>query len=82
MVNNSTNTMQGLTNLGPPHHCLEVIVHFVDISGIVDHHCLEVIVHFVDISGIVDHHCLEVIVLFVDISGIVDHNINKMNYHL
>jgi hypothetical protein len=37
-----------------------VIVHFVDIGGIVDHHCLEVIVHFVDISGIVDHHCLEV----------------------
>jgi hypothetical protein len=28
-----------------------VIVHFVDIGGIVDHHCLEVIVHFVDISN-------------------------------
>jgi hypothetical protein len=27
-----------------------VIVHFVDIGGIVDHHCLEVIVHFVDIG--------------------------------
>jgi hypothetical protein len=38
-----------------------VIVHFVDIGGIVDHPCLEVIVHFVDIGGIVDHHCLEVI---------------------
>ena len=22
------------------HHCLEVIVRFVDIGGIVDHHCL------------------------------------------
>jgi hypothetical protein len=31
------------------HHCLEVIVCFVDI-GIVDHHCLEVIVCFVDIG--------------------------------
>jgi hypothetical protein len=30
------------------HHCLEVIVRFVDISGIVDHHCLELIVRFVD----------------------------------
>jgi hypothetical protein len=28
------------------HHCLEVIVFFVDIGGIVDHHCLEVIVFF------------------------------------
>jgi hypothetical protein len=42
---------------------LEVIVHFVDIDGIVDHHCLnflflEVIVRFVDIGGIVDHHCI------------------------
>jgi hypothetical protein len=32
------------------HHCLEVIVRFVDIGGIVDHHCLEVIVRFVDIG--------------------------------
>ena len=35
-----------------------MIVHFVDIGGIVDHHCLEVIVRFVDIGdigGIVDH---------------------------
>ena len=24
------------------HHCLKVIVCFVDIGGIVDHHCLEV----------------------------------------
>jgi hypothetical protein len=48
-----------------------VIVHFVDIGGIVDHHCLEVIVHFVDIGGIVDHHCLEVIVHFVDIGELL-----------
>jgi len=44
-----------------------VVVHFVDIDGIVDHicHCLfvlnglrwEVVVHFVDICGIVDHIC-------------------------
>jgi len=40
------------------HHCLEVIVRFVDIGGTVDHHCLEVIVRFVDSGGIVDHHCL------------------------
>jgi hypothetical protein len=39
-----------------------VIVHVVDIGGIVDHHCLEAIVHVVDIGGIVDHHCLEAIV--------------------
>jgi hypothetical protein len=32
-----------------------VIVHFVDIGGIIDHHCLEAIVHFVDTGGIVDH---------------------------
>ena len=41
------------------HHCLEVIVRFVeigDIGGIFDHHCLELIVRFVDIGGIVDHH--------------------------
>jgi hypothetical protein len=44
------------------HHCLELIVCFVDIGGIVDHHYLEVIVCFVDIGGIVDHHCLEVVV--------------------
>ena len=56
----------------------EVIVCFVDISGIVDHHCLEMIVCYVDIGGIVDHHCLEVIVCFVDISGIVDHHCLEM----
>jgi hypothetical protein len=32
------------------HHCLEVIVRFVNISGIIDHHCLKVIVRFVDIG--------------------------------
>ena len=32
------------------HHCLEMIVRFVDIGGIVDHHCLEVVVRFVDIG--------------------------------
>jgi hypothetical protein len=32
------------------HHCLEVIVSFVDIGGIVDHHCLEMFVRFVDIG--------------------------------
>jgi hypothetical protein len=68
MVNNSTNIDQ--QNKQSPlsrivdHHCLEVIVCFVDIGGVVDHHCLEVIVCFVDIGGIVDHHCLEVIVFF------------------
>jgi L-fucose mutarotase/ribose pyranase (RbsD/FucU family) len=31
-----------------------VIVHVVDIDGIVDHHCLEAIVHVVDIDGVVD----------------------------
>ena len=51
-----------LVDLIVDHHCLEVIVRFVDIGGIVDHHCLEVIVSFVDISRIVDHHCLEMIV--------------------
>jgi hypothetical protein len=34
-----------------------VIVHFVNIGGIVDHHCLEMIVRFVDIDGIAEHHC-------------------------
>jgi hypothetical protein len=68
MVNNSTNINK--TNNHLDHHCLEVIVCFVDIGGIVDHHCLEVIVSFVDIGGIVDHHCLEVIVSFVDIQTI------------
>jgi hypothetical protein len=62
-----------------------VIVHVVDIGGIVDHHCLEAIVH------VVDHHCLEVIVHVVDIGGIVNHHwleaivhvvINKTNNHL
>jgi hypothetical protein len=33
-----------------------VIVHVVDIGGIVDDHCLEAIVHVFDIGGIVDHH--------------------------
>jgi hypothetical protein len=32
-----------------------VIVHVVDIGGIVDDHCLEAIVHVVDIGGIVNH---------------------------
>ena len=32
------------------HHCLEVIVRFVDIRGIVDHRSLEMIVRFVDIG--------------------------------
>jgi hypothetical protein len=32
------------------HHCLDVIVCFGDIGGIVDHHFLEVIVRFVDIA--------------------------------
>jgi hypothetical protein len=41
MVNNST--IGGIVD----HHCLEVVVCFVDIDGIVDHHCLEVIVCFV-----------------------------------
>jgi hypothetical protein len=36
------------------HHCLEVIVSFVDIDRIIDHHCLEVIVCFVDIDRIID----------------------------
>ena len=39
------------------HHCLEVVVCFVDIGGIIDHHCLEVDVSFVHIGGIVDHLC-------------------------
>jgi hypothetical protein len=56
------------------HHCLEVIVRFVDIGGLLDHHCLEVIVRFVDIGKIVNHHCLEVIVRFVDIGGLLDHH--------
>jgi hypothetical protein len=32
------------------HYCLQVIVRFVNIGGIIDHHCLEVIVRFVDIG--------------------------------
>jgi hypothetical protein len=48
-------------------HCLEVIVRFVDIGGIVDHHCLEVIVRFVDIGGIVDHHCLSALFHYASI---------------
>ena len=58
------------------HHCLEVVVCFVDIGGIVDHHFLEVavcFVRFVDIGVIVNHHCLEVVLHFVDIGVIVDH---------
>jgi hypothetical protein len=48
MVKNSTNINKdgGIVD----HHCLEVIVCFVDIGGIVNHHCLEVIVCFVDIG--------------------------------
>jgi hypothetical protein len=46
MVNNSTNIKKGIVD----HHCLEVIVCFVDIGGIDDHRCLEVIVYFVDIG--------------------------------
>ena len=38
------------------HHCLEVVVRFIDTDGIVDRHCLEVVVRFVDTDGIVDHH--------------------------
>jgi L-fucose mutarotase/ribose pyranase (RbsD/FucU family) len=52
-----------------------VIVHVVDIGGIVNHHWLEAIVHVVDIDGIVDHHCLEAIVH-------VSTNINNMNNRL
>jgi hypothetical protein len=48
------------------------MVHFVDVSVIVDRHCLEVMVHFVDVSVIVDRHCLEVMVHFVDVSVILD----------
>ena len=65
----------------------ELIVHFIDISGIVLHHCLndlrwEVIVHFIDIGRIVLHHCLndlrwEVIVHFIDIGRMVDHHCLK-----
>jgi hypothetical protein len=78
MVNNSTNIYQQ-NKQSPLNNCLEVIICFIDISGIVDQHCLEVIVCFVDIGGIVDHHCLEVIVCFVDIGRV---NINKTNNHL
>jgi hypothetical protein len=45
-----------LVDLIVDHHCLEVIVRFVDIGEIVDHHCLEVIVRFVDIGENDDHH--------------------------
>jgi Pyruvate/2-oxoacid:ferredoxin oxidoreductase delta subunit len=31
-------------------HCLEVLVWFIDIGGIIFHHCLEVILCFVDIG--------------------------------
>jgi hypothetical protein len=57
------------------HHCLEAIVHVVDIGGIVGHHCLEAIIH------VVDHHCLEVIVHVVDMVN-NSTNINNMNNHL
>jgi hypothetical protein len=68
VINNSTNINKTNNYL---HHCLEVIVCFVDIGRIVDHLCLEVIVGFVDIGRIVDHHCLEVIVCFVDIGELL-----------
>jgi hypothetical protein len=42
MVSNSTGIVD--------HHCLEVIVHVVDIGGIVDHYCLEAIIQVVDIG--------------------------------
>jgi hypothetical protein len=71
------------------HHCLEVIICFVDIGGIVDHHCLDVIACFVYIGGIVDHHCLEVIVCFLKANNhlptmMVNNstNINKTNNQL
>ena len=68
-----------LVDLIVDHHCLEVIVRFVDIGGIVDHHCFEVIVRLnVDIGEIVDHHCLEVIVRFVDIGENDDHHYLEM----
>jgi (2Fe-2S) ferredoxin len=51
MVNNSTNDIDRIVD----HHCLEVIVNFVDIGRIVDHHCLEVIVCFADIGRINNH---------------------------
>jgi hypothetical protein len=63
MVNNSTNINKGIVD----HHCLDVIVCFVDIGEILDHHCLDVIVCFVDIGGIDDHHCLKVIVCSFDL---------------
>ena len=56
------------------HHCLEVIVGFFDIFGIVDHHCLEEIVRFVNIGRIVEHYCWEEIVRFVNIGIIVNHH--------
>ena len=45
--------------------CIEVIVRFVDIDGIVVHHCLKVIVCFVDIGGIVVHHCLNFLYIII-----------------
>jgi hypothetical protein len=48
MANNSTNINKTSNHLY--HHCLELIVCFVDIGGIVDHHCLDVVVSFVDIG--------------------------------
>jgi L-fucose mutarotase/ribose pyranase (RbsD/FucU family) len=50
-----------------------VIVHVVNIGGIVNNHCLEAIVHVVDIDGIVDHYAV-----MVNNST----NINNMNNHL
>ena len=47
-----------------------MIVHVVDIGGIVDHHCLKLLLTLVelltitvyktivDFGGVVDHHCL------------------------
>jgi imidazoleglycerol phosphate dehydratase HisB len=59
-----------------------VVVHFVEISGIVDHHCLEANVHVVDIGGIVDHHSLEAIVHVVATMVNNSTNINNMNNRL
>jgi hypothetical protein len=68
------------------HHCLEVIVHFVDdVGGLVVHNCLELIVRSVDVGGLVDHHCLEVIVGNNHILTVMINkstNINEVNNHL
>jgi hypothetical protein len=56
MVNISTNINKTKNDIGRfvDHHCLEVVVRFVDIGWFVDHHCLEVVFNFVDIGGNVD----------------------------